>query len=63
MFVVVCCKMQGVPKGGYFKKKKGGREEESRGGGEDFHWLTMYVVLNQENMIYGDLIMSEKEYS
>lgn len=23
----------------------------------------MYAVLNQENMIYGDLIMSEKEYS
>lgn len=27
MFVVVCCKMQGVPKGGFFKKKGVGKKE------------------------------------
>lgn len=26
---------------------------------ENFHWLAMYTVLNQQNIICGDLIMSE----
>lgn len=44
-------------------KIKGGGGEGSRSGGEkDLHWLTVYAVLNQQNMIYGDLLVFEKEH-